>query len=162
MKNIILTILALFSINVSAQYSQSFRIIDVQANIVLERYQEPYTDCQSGYYDRQYRNDHRSSTSDRVVGAVIGGAIGRQFGNGRGRDAATIAGAVIGSEIARNNHDRNHGYSRGYYQSRPQCRTYYRTRVVERENGYNITYDYYGSYRTIWMSYVPSGNYIRL
>lgn len=99
---------------------------------------------QKNTYANRYEHRHRSAAPS-LIGGLLGSLIGHQFGGGNGKTALTIVGAIagasIGNEIAYGNHRNIVGYSSPQVQ---RCHTTNRSRVVEKTDGYRVTYRYNG------------------
>jgi uncharacterized protein YcfJ len=125
------------------------------------RVSEPVRECwQETRYtaDGPFTSSHIGGT---LLGSTIGVVLGNQVGHGRGKDVARVAGALIGGAIGHNvsvDRQRRLG-DRG--QAYERCDVRYRDRMVDRIDGYDVTYAYAGREYVTRMPYDP-GERIRV
>ncbi|MGI4849424.1 MAG: glycine zipper 2TM domain-containing protein [Janthinobacterium lividum] len=130
-----------------AVFSDNARVVRVQPRI--EQVSMPQEECRNEVETVQAPNNNGGrGLGGALIGGIAGGILGNQVGGGSGRTAATAIGA-IGGALAGENVANNTAAPQGYAQREVRrCHTV--NRVVERPNGYDVTYQYQGrNYSTV-------------
>ncbi len=141
-----------------SDYADVIRVEPLRRRVRLS---EPVREC---WQETRYTSDGPFSTSHiggTLLGSTIGVVVGNQVGHGRGKDVARVAGALIGGAIGHNvSVDRQRRLG-DVGQSYERCDVRYRDRMVERIDGYDVTYAYAGREYVTRMPYDP-GERIRV
>ncbi len=116
-------------------------------------------------YERHEPSRRRGGVGRTILGTLIGSVVGNQFGGGGGKRALTIVGALVGASIANRPPRRPTRHERGVYESdyatghdsspRYHCSVTPQTRVVDRIDGFDVTYSYNGELLTKRMDIDP-------
>lgn len=141
-----------------AVFSDNARVVRVMPRI--EQVTMPQEECRNEVETVQNPNGSGNrGLGGALIGGIAGGILGNQVGGGSGRTAATAIGA-IGGALAGENVANNTAPPQGYSQREVRrCHTV--NRVVERNNGYDVTYQYQGRNYSTVMANSP-GNSIRV
>ncbi|MEM7220625.1 MAG: glycine zipper 2TM domain-containing protein [Pseudomonadota bacterium] len=142
-------------------YEVEAPVVRVDPIVSTQRVVEPREECfetRRGYgVDRYERRGN--PTGARILGGVVGGLIGNRFGGGDGRKVLTIAGAIAGASIADRAHKNRS--TRDRYEPRYECEVVEEERLIERVDGYDVTYRYNGELYTRRMDFDP-GDSLRI
>ena len=118
---------------------------------VVQQVQVPRTVCNN----QPMLVQQPSTGGGAVIGSIAGGLLGSLVGGGMGTVVATGLGIVTGAAVGDNLERRGPGY----VQMAQGCNT--ETVAENRTLGYNVTYEYGGSQRTVQMASDP-GPTVRL
>ena len=170
------------------RYTEYGNVISVQPVYQNIRVREPRQECWVetqqrlvGYEAPRYeqyqaqRYRQRSSSGGALVGGLIGGVIGNQLGRGHSsgsRTGATIAGAIIGSAVGNESRGEAVRHRRGQSTQRrgapiyetvevERCKQVSDSRLEQRIQHYDVTYEYRGRTFTTRMNRDP-GDQIEL
>ena len=145
------------------RYWDTARVIRVVPIIRQVQVSTPRRECwQEQVHHPVILSHGPSRASSTLVGAIIGGVIGNQFGGGNGKRLATAAGTMLGASLgndASRARERYASYDRVSEETR--CSTHVEYQMVERTDGYDVTYRYHGEIFTTRMAYNP-GKHLRL
>jgi uncharacterized protein YcfJ len=101
----------------------------------------PYTSCHQKSGVVMVQQNSGPPVAGAVIGGVAGGLLGNQIGHGGGRSAATVVGALGGALV---------GSSVQQSMNQPKAQRVVRdvcvekTKTVEKQKGYEVTYIYKG------------------
>lgn len=104
---------------------------------VTERVETPHTEC-GGAAPVESASERKFGGA--LVGAVVGGLLGAQVGKGSGKTAAAAVGAAAGAIVG--DRTQNRPGSEPAPTAERNCQTTYR--IVTREIGYDVTYEFHG------------------
>ncbi|MFV0576678.1 MAG: glycine zipper 2TM domain-containing protein [Vibrio sp.] len=130
---------------------QTAKIVMVDA--VMEQVKTPKQVCENVTVTHQRAPTDQHKVVGTVTGGTAGGVIGHQIGGGHGKDIATAVGAIAGAAVGRHvqgNMQQNDTYTT----TQKKCHTEYTT--SEKQNGYNVTYEFNGQQQTIQMKEKPT------
>lgn len=148
-------------------YYLNAKVVDVDPVFRRVRIAEPHRICLSEptRHRGHPHGNRKNAAAPTIIGGIVGGVVGNQIGRRNDhRSELTIAGALVGAAIGHSvgkNHN-SHGYRsdrHSYYA--PNCETRTKYRVVERIEGYDVTYSYQGRYFTTRTDHDP-GKWIRV